>query len=190
MDSQSIEGCQCRNKALEALLKRALLLDLEVSHQGKILKVGATLDDITLSRSGSVPIEVVSLELTRLARAADCLLGHNLIRHDLAVLRERAPTLSILRLPVIDTPFRLSVSRRIRSSAVNITATTLAKLPFCLPTSFAHWKATAKDQRIFDVPFRSRLTAIPLTAKGSDLPAPRSAALTRACGSSRLIPQR
>src|SRR6266704_6780934 len=42
-------------------------------------------------------------ELNNLAQRADCLLGHNLVRHDLPVLRERAPDLPIHRLPVIDT---------------------------------------------------------------------------------------
>ncbi len=89
--------------ALEALLERALLLDLEVSHHGKILKIGAAVGNLTLARSGNAPGEAVSLELTRLAQGADCLLGHNLIRHDLPALRERASELTLHNLPVIDT---------------------------------------------------------------------------------------
>jgi ATP-dependent DNA helicase RecQ len=89
--------------ALQALLERALLLDLEVSPGGKILKLGAVLGPQRLARSGNTPFELVCGELTRLAAGADCVLGHNLVRHDLSVLRGRAPDLSLLRVPVIDT---------------------------------------------------------------------------------------
>ena len=37
---------------LDALIQRALLLDLEVSHQGHILKLGAVCGDVTLARTG------------------------------------------------------------------------------------------------------------------------------------------
>lgn len=94
---------QSEQNPVHGLLTRALLLDLEVSHQGKILKVGAVLGDLTLARSGSGVMETASSELTQLASRADCLLGHNLIRHDLPILRERAPGLAIHKLPVIDT---------------------------------------------------------------------------------------
>lgn len=103
MSLQSGEKESDKSGALNALLKRALLLDLEVSHQGKILKIGAAIGNTTFSRPGSTSLETVSIELTQLATGAECLLGHNLIRHDLPVLRERAPDLSIHCLPVIDT---------------------------------------------------------------------------------------
>jgi hypothetical protein len=41
-----------QGKSLDLLLRRSLLLDLEVSHQDEILKVGAALADATLARSG------------------------------------------------------------------------------------------------------------------------------------------
>jgi ATP-dependent DNA helicase RecQ len=70
-------------------LQKALLLDLEVSPQGKILKLGAILGESTLARSGG-SVEVALGELDKLGRNAKCLLGHNLVRHDLPVLLERA----------------------------------------------------------------------------------------------------
>ena len=103
MSSQSSESKSGLADVLPALLERALLLDLEVSHGGKILKLGAVLGHQHLARSGKNPFEVVCSELHRLAAGADCVLGHNLVRHDLPVLGERAPELSLLRLPVIDT---------------------------------------------------------------------------------------
>src|SRR5437762_1534256 len=86
---------------LQALCQHALLLDLETSRHGKILKVGAVLADRTFACSGgsSTALE----ELAAMAGAASCVLGHNLVRHDLSVLRETAPRHPVLRLPVIDT---------------------------------------------------------------------------------------
>lgn len=92
-----------KRKALAAFLRHALLLDLEVSHQGKILKLGAVLGELTLARSGGASIAAVVTELNKLGEGAECLLGHNLVRHDLPVLRERAAEMPILRLPVVDT---------------------------------------------------------------------------------------
>src|SRR5437667_163286 len=94
---------QSEQDSLNALLQGALLLDLEVSHQGKILRLGAVLGDLALARAGSGSGEGTFNELNHLAQRADCLLGHNLVRHDLPVLRERAPDLPIHRLPVTDT---------------------------------------------------------------------------------------
>jgi ATP-dependent DNA helicase RecQ len=91
------------HNAASALLERALLLDLEVSLQGKILKLGAALGNSTLAGSGAASLESTLGELSHLAQRATCLLGHNLIRHDLPVLRDRAPDLSLHRLPIIDT---------------------------------------------------------------------------------------
>ncbi len=88
---------------LNALLRRALLLDLEVSHTGGILKVGAVFGDKTFARSGFGVTAAVWEELARLSGDASCVLGHNLVRHDLAVLRETVPQHPLLRLPVIDT---------------------------------------------------------------------------------------
>jgi ATP-dependent DNA helicase RecQ len=103
MSAQSSESKSGAADALQALMDRALMLDLEVSHGGKILKLGAVLEHQHLARSGNSPFETVCNELDRLAAGADCVLGHNLVRHDLPVLRERAPDLPLLRLPVIDT---------------------------------------------------------------------------------------
>ena len=71
--------------------------------KAKILKLGAVLGSLTLARSGGGSFEGALSELNNLAQGANCLLGHNLVRHDLPILRERAPELPILRLPIIDT---------------------------------------------------------------------------------------
>jgi ATP-dependent DNA helicase RecQ len=93
----------CEGVGADALLSRALLLDLEVSPAGRILKIGATIREMTLSRSGTNAPQSLAPELTRLSSQAECLLGHNLIRHDIPVLRQHLPGLHLFRLPVIDT---------------------------------------------------------------------------------------
>ena len=93
-----------RPAGLTALLRRALWLDLEVAQQsGEILKVGAVLGDRTLARSGTGVAVPAEAELARLAGDADCVLGHNLARHDLPCLAQRVPAHPVLRLPVVDT---------------------------------------------------------------------------------------
>jgi len=91
------------DKTLAAFLQTALLLDLEISLQGKVLKLGAVLGPLTLFRSGGAPLATVLNELNQLGQGAACLLGHNLARHDLPVLRERAAAMPVLKLPVVDT---------------------------------------------------------------------------------------
>src|ERR1039457_5292460 len=102
MEREATTGEWNEGKALEAFLQHCLLLDIEGSLQGKILKLGAVLGDLTLTRSGGGSLEAVLNDLNRLGEA-ECLLGHNLVRHDLLVLRERAAALPSLRLPVVDT---------------------------------------------------------------------------------------
>ena len=90
-------------KVLAAFLQQSLLLDLEVSHQGRIFKIGAALGDLTLARPGGGSVDTVLAELDQLGRKANCVLGHNLVRHDLPLLRERAAGRSFLQMPVVDT---------------------------------------------------------------------------------------
>src|ERR1051325_5288592 len=95
-NSGSPAGCQ-------NLCRSAVWLDLEVSQRGRLLKIGAICGECTLARSGSFSLPLALEELSGLAREAQCLLGHNPVRHDLAVLREIAPGHPVLSLPVIDT---------------------------------------------------------------------------------------
>jgi ATP-dependent DNA helicase RecQ len=103
MELQPHHSAPGQQDELSALLRHALLLDLEVTHTGKLLKVGAVLGDQTLARSGSGVTAAVWEDLARFSSAASCVLGHNLVRHDLAVLREEVPQHPLLSLPVIDT---------------------------------------------------------------------------------------
>jgi ATP-dependent DNA helicase RecQ len=103
MSSEPNEDSSDQARRVGEFLQRALLLDLEVSPRGKVLEVGAVAGERTLALSGNTPWRELSAALAELAQRADCVLGHNLVRHDLPILRKAAPDLCIHRLPVIDT---------------------------------------------------------------------------------------
>jgi ATP-dependent DNA helicase RecQ len=101
------EALQARDIAAqtsgEAMLQRALILDLEVSLSGRIHEVGAVLgEDTYWWRSKGGERECYE-HLAAMADKADLVLGHNLRRHDLARLRESLPGHPILSLPAVDT---------------------------------------------------------------------------------------
>lgn len=83
----------------DMLIAGALFLDLEVTHYGRILKAGALLGDKAIGGSWAA----IGADLINLAGRAQCLIGHNLLRHDLCALREADSNHPLLRLPVIDT---------------------------------------------------------------------------------------
>ena len=81
-------------------------VDLEVHPQTQdILAVGAFRSDTERSfewrRQGGVQRALA--ELDAFADGSTCVLGHNIIDHDLPILQGAAPGLALLRLPVIDT---------------------------------------------------------------------------------------
>ena len=84
-------------------MRGALWLDLEISQRGKLLKIGAIFKDRTFSRTGGFSLDFALGELEGVARAAECVLGHNLVRHDLSWLWQKAPGHPLLSLPVVDT---------------------------------------------------------------------------------------
>lgn len=96
---------------IEAFLKRCLLLDLETAPTGgsdetpRVLKIGAILgsDGKVFERKGRFRLDQTLQELGRLARRAGYVLGHNLLGHDLRVLRALAPAHPLLARPVVDT---------------------------------------------------------------------------------------
>src|SRR5664280_1857323 len=85
------------------LMRRALLLDLEVSHQGNILKLGAVCGEVSLARPRGHSLASALDQLGKLGANATLVLGHNLVRFDLPILGQAAPRHPLLKLPVIDT---------------------------------------------------------------------------------------
>ncbi len=84
-------------------LSQSLLLDLETGANEKIYQVGAVNRDREFEVKDKEIVESDLRRLDQFAAGAKYILGHNIIRHDLPILRERYPGLSILSLPVIDT---------------------------------------------------------------------------------------
>ncbi|UFH51292.1 RecQ family ATP-dependent DNA helicase [Pseudomonas sp. KNUC1026] len=94
--------------------EKALVVDLEVypATPGKpeeIFKVGALRQDLGASLELDVKknLPQVLAQVEGLAEGAEYLLGHNLLDHDLRILREQAAELGLLHLPALDT-LRLS----------------------------------------------------------------------------------
>ena len=85
------------------LLRRSLVVDLEVSRSGRICEVGAVLGEVTFAGREDEAGGDCLQHLARLAVQAECVVGHNLRRHDLPRIREIDPGHPILKLPVIDT---------------------------------------------------------------------------------------
>ena len=80
--------------------------DLEVHRNGRLFDIGAVRHDgqtfqrkPTNARQTSTALK----ELDRFCKDCNCLLGHNLIDHDLTILRQTNPGLHLLQIRVIDT---------------------------------------------------------------------------------------
>jgi ATP-dependent DNA helicase RecQ len=85
---------------------RCLCLDLETDPVDKrILKIGALRPDTGqfLHFKGKYNLGAALGEVDGLAAGAGFVLGHNVIRHDLNLLKALAPGLKLLELPVVDT---------------------------------------------------------------------------------------
>ena len=90
---------------MRTAFSECVLLDLETSQAGEILKIGAVRGESVFSRKGRFDTRAALRDLDRFCHGAPSLAGHNLVLHDLAVLRECDESLSLLSLPVIDTLF-------------------------------------------------------------------------------------
>ena len=90
---------------VENILNKSLLLDLETTPSGKILKVGAVCGSEERFLKGKFKQSDVSNVLDELGSAAEFVLGHNILDHDLPILRKQFPELRIHTVPVIDTLF-------------------------------------------------------------------------------------
>jgi len=84
---------------------QSLLLDLETTQKGRILKIGAVMGDKTFLRVGHFDLKTTLSELDHFSAKADCVVGHNIVQHDLSVLADANKNLSLLNKPVIDTLF-------------------------------------------------------------------------------------
>lgn len=90
--------------ASSALPPDWLLLDLETTQDGRrITKIGAVLGAERFFRAGDCESRDVFSALDQFAAKAVCVVGHNVLLHDLPLLSEKHSQLGMLGLPVIDT---------------------------------------------------------------------------------------
>ena len=93
-------------QAVPAVLGSYVAIDLEVHRNGRLTDIGAVRHDGRIFKRKPANARQTSAalkELDHFCSGTTYLLGHNLIEHDLTVLRQIAPDLSLLRTRVIDT---------------------------------------------------------------------------------------
>ncbi|MCC7375577.1 MAG: RecQ family ATP-dependent DNA helicase [Verrucomicrobiales bacterium] len=103
MRETAARGDAVSNDPTEEFLRRALIVDLEVSRSGRIAEIGAVLGDETLTGRGDGATAGWLAQLGRMTARASVVVGHNIRRHDLPLLRASVPDHPILALPVVDT---------------------------------------------------------------------------------------
>lgn len=85
-------------------LKRCLFLDLEAC-DSRVYHIGAIYNEKVFERKGHFNLPSALEELDALAKNADFVLGHNLVDHDIVLIRSISPDLALLKKPVVDTLF-------------------------------------------------------------------------------------
>jgi len=89
----------------EIALTNIASFDLETNENDEIYLIGAVLDDATFYKKGRFKVEQALLELDAFISKCSFVLGHNLLRHDLPLLKQQFPDLQLHAKPVIDTLF-------------------------------------------------------------------------------------
>lgn len=102
MNSAGAPDSQPRVDA-QSVLRRALLLDLEVTQTGIVREVGACAREKELLLRGRGVHRQALEKLKDFSESCELLLGHNLFLHDRAILQDLDAGHPLLRLPVIDT---------------------------------------------------------------------------------------
>ncbi|OHA62741.1 MAG: hypothetical protein A2117_01340 [Candidatus Wildermuthbacteria bacterium GWA2_46_15] len=84
-------------------MQNILFLDLETNQTGKIFKIGAVIGEKTFFCSGKFNQAEALRQLDAFAAGAQFVSGHNILKHDLGMIKQSFPEAKILRLPIIDT---------------------------------------------------------------------------------------
>lgn len=85
-----------------SFLEDCLLLDVE-AQDNRIYHLGAILGEKRFERKGRVDLLTALQELDHFALGARVVLGHNILQHDLPLLREAAGRLRLFQKPLVDT---------------------------------------------------------------------------------------
>lgn len=79
--------------------------DLETNENSDIYSIGAVLGDASFCKKGRFKVDQALIELDKFVGNCSFVLGHNLLRHDLPLLKQQFPDLQLHAKPVIDTLF-------------------------------------------------------------------------------------
>lgn len=90
---------------LDRRLPHTLAIDVEAAPDGSLFHIGALLGDRRFEEDRISSPEAALERLDKFGETARYLLGHNVIRHDLPLLRKRLPGAALLNCQVIDTLF-------------------------------------------------------------------------------------
>lgn len=93
-------------------LRGLLSIDLEgATTVSAIGAIGTDRANTFAWKGGNRALDTALADLEEFARGASCLVGHNIIEHDLPLLAKHAPGLALLHLPAIDTLYLSPLAR-------------------------------------------------------------------------------
>ena len=101
--SEAVKPVEGLSSQIPGKFKHVLIVDFEAVPNGEIFHVGAVFNGNTFEKKGIKDSRAALRELSVFSSGAEYILGHNIINHDLALVKEILPDAPILRLPVIDT---------------------------------------------------------------------------------------
>ncbi|MBU1568668.1 MAG: RecQ family ATP-dependent DNA helicase [Proteobacteria bacterium] len=90
----------------QEFLQQCLLFDIEVNEHNSVYSIGAVFAGKTFLAGSGQKVDHHLLDaFDSFATGATCILGHNIINHDIPKLKHLAPSLQLLKKPAIDTLF-------------------------------------------------------------------------------------
>jgi ATP-dependent DNA helicase RecQ len=101
--SEKVKPVEDVGRRILGKFKHVLIIDFEAVPNGDIFHVGAVFNGNTFERKEIKDRKAALKELSDFSSNAGYIMGHNIINHDLALVKEVSPDAFILRLPVIDT---------------------------------------------------------------------------------------
>ena len=101
--SEAVKPVEGLSSQIPGKFKHVLIVDFEAVPNGEIFHVGAVFNGNTFEKKGIKDSRAALRELSVFSSGAEYILGHNIINHDLALVKKILPDAPILRLPVIDT---------------------------------------------------------------------------------------
>ena len=103
LSSEEVNPVEDMGSQILGKFKHVLIIDFEAVPNGDIFHIGAVFNGNTFEKKDIKDSKAALKELSDFSFGAVYILGHNIINHDLALVKEVLPDAPILQLPVIDT---------------------------------------------------------------------------------------